>query len=163
MSTTPLPPPRLPLTHEKAPSNDLTRTKCKSACLHWTERRAPSALVDKMITLNVNQGFGWGPSCNLTVVSSGWAVSARGSEDGGGCHWAFWDVGPRISSQIDHVATSEFHCQSALNINDSARKRARGKRGPPALIWILSSSPLDIILPSLFIPLSISSGEAGVY
>lgn len=48
------------------------RTKYKSACLHWTARRAASAQVDKMITLNVNQGFGWGPSCNLTVVYRVW-------------------------------------------------------------------------------------------
>lgn len=37
----------------------------------------------------------------------------------------FLSVGARISSQIDHVAASEFRCQSALNINDSARKPTR--------------------------------------
>lgn len=61
------------------------RTKYKSACLHWTARRAASAQVDKMITLNVNQGFGWGPSCNLTVVYrvGGWGGARGGARQQG--------------------------------------------------------------------------------
>lgn len=44
---------------------------------------------------------------------------------GGGLSLGFQSVEARISGQIDHVAASEFPCQSALNINDSARKLTR--------------------------------------
>lgn len=46
-------------------------------------------------------------------------------QGGGGLSLGFLSVEARISDQIDHVATSEFPCQSALNIYDSARKQTR--------------------------------------
>lgn len=57
----------------------------------------------------------------------------------------FLSVEARISGQIDHVAASEFPCQSALNINDSARKRTRtseaGTNLDPVLVATLTNPP----------------------
>lgn len=49
-------------------------------------------------------------------------VKGVGVGGGRGLSLGFLSVEARISGQIDHVAASEFPCQSALNINDSARK-----------------------------------------
>lgn len=93
-----------------------------------------------MITLDVNEGFRWGLGCNLTEAYWGAVVKRReGSVIGvSECLLCF-------SSQIDHVATSEFPCQSALNINDSARKRTHtseaGANLDPVLVATLTNPP----------------------
>lgn len=55
----------------------------------------------------------------------------------------FLSNGTRIRSQIDHVATSESTCQSALNINDSARKRARASQAGANLDPVLVAPPTN--------------------
>lgn len=63
----------------------------------------------------------------------------------GGLSLGFLSIGAQISSQIDHVGASEFPCQSALNKNDSARKRTRTSEAAanldPVPVAVLTNPP----------------------
>lgn len=92
------------------------------ACHPQMTSRPLWAQLDKMITLDLNEEFRWGPGCNLTEAYRG---SVGNGQREGGLSLGFLSAEAWISGQIDHVAASEFPCQSHININDSARKQTR--------------------------------------
>lgn len=102
------------------------------------------------MTWDVNEEFRWG----LRAVI--WQRRVQGYSEkkwgGGGIIWAVLSTEAGISGQIDHVATSEFLCQSALNTNDSAEKQTgmnqAAANSEPVLV-VPQTNPPHLCLSSL--------------